>query len=151
MSMTKYKQGRYTVRNYLKYDGDPTNVYYRSGWEKLAFLWLDNSEACVKWNSEEIVIPYRSPVDGEVHRYYPDLKATIKQRDVSVKTFLIEIKPFDQTIPPKNTRNKKALMESVATYQINQAKWVAAKSYCESKGFDFMLITEFELGLKKRS
>ena len=57
------------------------------------------------------------------------------------------IKVLGQTQPPKNTRNKKTLMESVATYQVNQAKWDAARLYCKKHGFEFMLITENELGL----
>lgn len=41
-------------------------------------------------------------------------------------------------------------MESVATYQVNLAKWEAAKKYCVKMGWEFKIVTEEELGIKKR-
>lgn len=91
-----------------------------------------------------------SPVDGKPHRYFVDIKAVFIQPDGTEKTYLIEIKPFDQTIPPKPSRNKRVLMEAVATYQINQAKWEAARRYCNEMGYTFLIMTEYEIGLKSR-
>lgn len=146
-----YRQGFYRPKNPTKYQGDPTNIVYRSSWERIVFSYLDNSTSCVGWAAEEIVIPYISPVDGKGHRYFPDIKTSIRQPDGTVKTFLVEIKPYDQTMPPKNTRNKKTLMENLATWEINQAKWHAAKKYCAERGYEFMIMTEYEIGLKKRT
>ena len=132
-----------------KYVGNFNNIVSRSSWELKFMNYCDMSSNVLKWNSEDVKIPYRSPIDGEMHNYHVDFIMTIKQQDGSTKTFLVEIKPYEQTIPPKNNRNKKTLMESVAKYQVNQAKWDAAKAFCAKKGFHFMLVTEFELGLKK--
>ena len=145
-----YRQGFFRPKNPSKYQGDPTNIIYRSSWERIMFSWLDLSRQCVSWSSEEFFIPYISPIDDKPHRYFVDVKATFIQTDGSKKTFIIEIKPYDQTLPPKNTKNKKTLMESVATYQVNQAKWAAAKNYCEQYGYEFKIVTEYDLGLKKR-
>ena len=42
-------------------------------------LWCDQQNSSVQeWGSEEIVIPYVSPVDGKRHKYYPDFYVKIK-------------------------------------------------------------------------
>jgi hypothetical protein len=41
-------------------------------------------------------------------------------------------------------------MEAVSTYQTNICKWSAAKAYCAERGWEFMIVTEYELGLKQR-
>lgn len=145
-----YRQGYYKPINYQKYEGDPTTIVYRSSWERKLFNWLDRSAACVKWSSEEVVIPYVSPVDGQPHRYFMDVKATFKGRDGATKTYLIEVKPHVQTLPPKESRNKRALLEATATYAVNQAKWAAAREYCADRGWTFQIVTEYELGIKSR-
>jgi len=147
---SKFRQGIFKPINYAKYEGDPTNIVYRSSWELIVLKWMDVSSTVVKYSSEEIIIPYISNVDGKSHRYFPDMKATFKQKDGSLKTFLIEIKPYTQTIPPKNNKNKRILMEQLATYEVNQNKWEAARKYCKDRGYEFMIITEYEIGLKKR-
>jgi hypothetical protein len=48
--------GRYKVKNPEKYDGDHTQVVYRSLWEKHAFKWCDDNPKIKKWSSEEVVI-----------------------------------------------------------------------------------------------
>lgn len=144
-----YRQGFYRPINPTKYLGDPTNIVYRSSWELKFMKWLDMSSSCISWASEEMAIPYRSPVDDRIHRYFIDFKITLKQSDDNTKTYLVEVKPLHQTLPPKNTKNKKTLMESVMTYQVNLAKWDAAKKYCQSNGWEFKIITEQELGIKK--
>jgi len=145
-----YRQGYFKPINYHKYQGDPTNIIYRSSWELKLFSWLDRSEACVQWSSEETIIPYISPVDGKPHRYFMDVKATFKNKAGEMKTYLIEVKPFSQTMPPKPSRNKKALMEATMTYEVNQAKWLAASEYCKDRGWLFKIVTEYELGIKSR-
>jgi hypothetical protein len=102
------------------------------------------------WASEETIIPYRSPVDDKVHRYFVDVKATFSFPDGSSKTYLIEIKPHAQTLPPKPSRNKKVLMESQATYAVNQAKWDAAMKFCRLSGWEFKILTEYDIGIKSK-
>lgn len=146
-----YRQGKYTVINYLKYEGDPTNVIYRSSWERILLNWLDLSANVISFSSEEVVIPYWDESSQKHRRYFMDFKAKFKQKDGSIKTYLIEVKPHSQTQPPRNSKNKRVLMEAVATYQTNQCKWNAAKKYCDERGWHFMIVTEYELGLKKRA
>lgn len=145
----QYRQGIYKPINPKKYEGDPTNIIYRSSWERIVFNWLDRTSSCVKWSSEEVIIPYRSPVDLKIHRYFCDLKAVFRNQDGTLKTYLIEIKPFVQTQPPKNRKNQRALTEAIATYEVNMAKWEAAKKYCKDQNWEFKIITEYEIGLKK--
>lgn len=145
--MTKYFQGKYYPKNIKKYAGDPNNVFFRSSWEKKLFLFLDMNPNVLKWQSEETVIPYISPLDNSVHRYYVDCAAMIRQKDGTVKKFLIEVKPMSQVLPPKKqVRNTKRYLAETATYLVNQAKWKAAMAFCEKNGWEWQIITEKELG-----
>ena len=146
-----YRQGLYKPKNPKKYKGDPTNIVYRSGWERIVFNYLDNHPNCVQWSSEEFFIPYISPVDNQPHRYFVDILAVMNVKGIP-KTYVIEIKPWCQTIPPRPSKgkSKKTMMEEVTTYAINEAKWDAAKDYCQQRGYEFMIFTEYEIGLKKR-
>jgi hypothetical protein len=130
MARGKYHQGIYKPKNPKKYKGDSGKIIFRSSWERVVFCYLDAHDACLEWSSEETIIPYRSPVDNQIHRYFVDIKATFKLNDGKLKTYLIEIKPYDQTQPPKETRNKRVMMESIATYAVNQSKWEAARKVC---------------------
>ena len=70
--MGKTYKGVFKPKNPSKYRGDPTNIIYRSRWELLFMRYLDNNSGIKEWASEELIIPYRSPIDGRVHRYFPD-------------------------------------------------------------------------------
>lgn len=146
----KYRQGYYKVINYQKYQGDPTNVIYRSSWERILLNWLDLSQSVIAFSSEEVIIPYYDESSQKYRRYFMDFKAVFRLKDGSTKTCLIEVKPYAQTKPPRNTKNQRVLMESLSTYQTNMCKWQAAKKYCEERGWHFMIVTEYELGLKTR-
>ena len=65
-------------------------------------------------------IPYRSPVDQRMHRYFPDFIAHVKQKTGKEKTIVIEIKPERQTKKPIQKRQTKRFLEEAATYAINQ-------------------------------
>ena len=139
--MSKFIQGRWQPLNEKKYRGDSHNIIYRSSWERIAFDWLDKSPDITEWNSEEVVVPYRSPIDGRMHRYFVDL--WLKKKDGSI--FLAEIKPLAQTqppTPPKSGRKTKRYANEVATYLVNEAKWKAAMQYCKKKGWKFIILTE---------
>lgn len=141
-------KGFFRPTNPKKYKGDPTNIIYRSSWELKLMIYLDRHPEVVQWASEEIVIPYRSPIDGRVHRYFPDFYVK-KQVNERIETLIIEVKPQIQTKPPQvQKRRTKKYINEVVTWGINEAKWKAAKDYCEDRNWKFMLMTEKELGLK---
>jgi len=142
--MSAPHQGKYKIKNPQKYKGDYRNIYYRSSWELRVFNYMDRNPEVVKWSSEEIVIPYRSPIDGKRHRYFPDVWMKTKNGDV----YLIEIKPFKETIQPKKrSRITKQYLYEVKTWGINSAKWKSAKEYCADRNWKFKIITEKELGI----
>lgn len=127
-----------------KYAGDPTNVIMRSSWETMFANWCDKNPSVTKWSSEETVIPYRCPTDDRIHRYFVDFKVTFKDG----RTYLIEVKPYKQTMPPEfpGRRTQRYLTESM-TFIKNQAKWKAATEFAKDRGWGFKIITEHELGL----
>ena len=141
-----YKQGFFKPQNPKKYIGDPTNIVYRSGWEKRVMDWADTNPNVKRWCSEEIVIPYKSPVDNRWHRYFVDFYVEAVRRDGETAKMLLEVKPRAQTQAPKvQSRHTKKYITEVATYGINQAKWKAAEEYCKDKGWEFRVITESDL------
>ena len=145
----KYLQGKYIPINPKKYVGDVNNIVYRSSWERKLFVFLDNNPSILQWNSEECIIPYISPIDGKIHRYFVDCVVKYKKKDGREVTSLIEVKPFAQTKPPeKPKRQTKYYLDSVETYIKNVSKWKAAKQFAEEKGMEFMILTENELGIK---
>ena len=142
-------KGKYKPSYPKKYKGDPTNIIYRSLWERKFMVYCDNNPNVLEWQSEEFCIPYRSPIDNKVHRYFPDF--FIKYKDVSGKTrsSLIEIKPMRQCAPPpKPKRQTKKYLSEAFEYAKNQAKWKAAQEYCKDRMWEFKVMTEKELGIK---
>jgi hypothetical protein len=139
--------GTFSPKNPSKYNGDPANIIYRSNWELRVMKYFDNNPNVIWWASEELSIPYKSPVDNRVHRYFPDFVAKIKTRDGKEKTYMLEVKPEAQTKMPKQRKRTKRMIQEVATYAINQEKWRAADLFCKEHGWEFMLLTEKELGL----
>ena len=134
-------QGKYRPTYSGKYKGDPNNIIYRSSWEYKFMKWCDITSSVQEWGSEEIIIPYISPVDGKRHRYFPDFYVKIENRK-----YLVEVKPCRQTLEPKTQkRNTKRYINEVVTYHINKAKWKAATEFCKDNSWEFMLITEKEL------
>jgi hypothetical protein len=109
-------------------------------------VWCDKNENVLEWGSEEIIIPYISPVDGRVHRYFPDFYVRARTRDGRSTKLIIEVKPQSQVSPPKRQKRvtKKYLTE-VKTYVVNDAKWKAAREYCADRRMEFVILTEREL------
>lgn len=146
--MKTYK-GRFTPQNPKKYRGDPTKIIYRSSWERRVMKSLDENINVLEWSSEEIAIPYISPVDRRYHRYFPDFVTRVKKPDGSIENIMIEVKPKAQTKEPKvQSKKTRRYITEVMTYGVNQAKWASAREYCENRGWKFQLITEVELGIK---
>lgn len=147
--MYMYYQGKFTPKNYKKYKGNPTNIVYRSLWELKFMNYCDMNSNILEWNSEEIVIPYVSPIDKRYHRYFVDFWVKLREKTGEVKTYLFEIKPKKYTQPPNQNpkrKTKKWLQENYE-YAKNQAKWKAAKEYCADRRIEFKILTEEELGI----
>ena len=128
-----------------KYIGNPTNILMRSSWETRFAIWCDKNPQIVKWNSEETVVPYVSPIDNKPHRYFVDFKI----QTANGTTYLVEIKPKNQTVPPVGTRKTQRYLTEAKTYVVNRAKWEAATAYAQNRNWKFIVLTEYELGLKK--
>jgi hypothetical protein len=146
-------QGRFKPKNPSKYMGDPTNIIYRSSWELRLMSYLDDHTNVLRWSSEEVVIPYRSPIDGKRHRYFPDFYVEQINTNNKVDKILIEVKPKYQTVPPvvqttKTKRPTKRYINEVKTWGINKAKWDAAEEYCKDRGWKFEIMHEDHLGIK---
>ena len=110
--------------------------------------WLDRNPSIITWASEELIIPYISPVDGRKHRYFPDFLVKVVNKEGQTKTLLLEIKPKRQTKEPvKKKRVTKQYIQEVATWSVNQAKWKAADEYALDRGWEFKVLTEDHLGL----
>ena len=142
-------KGVFKPKNPIKYKGDPTNIIYRSSWELKSMMYLDNHKDVIQWSSEELIIPYRSPIDGKIHRYFPDFYVKRRDKEGKIETLIIEIKPDSQTKPPmKVSKPNKRYIKEVFTWGINEAKWKAAKDYCDDRQFKFMVLTEKHLDIK---
>jgi hypothetical protein len=142
-------KGKYQPSYPKKYKGDPTNIIYRSLWERKFMVYCDNNQNILEWGSEEIVVPYRSPLDNRYHRYFPDFYIKVRESSGKIKKMIIEIKPQRQCVEPKVQKRKtKAYIYEVVEYAKNQAKWKAAEEWCLDRGYEFKVLTESDLGIK---
>jgi len=142
-------RGKYQPSFPKKYRGDYRNIIYRSLWERKFMVYCDNNKNILEWGSEELALPYRSPVDNRVHRYFPDFYIKVKESDGTIKKMIVEIKPFKQTVEPQPKKKKtKGYIFEVVEYAKNQAKWNAAREWCLDHGYEFKVLTENELGIK---
>jgi len=111
--------------------------------------WCDGNNNILEWGSEEIIVPYRSPIDGKYHRYFVDFYVKVITRTGDIKKYLIEIKPKKQTIEPAVQKRKtKKYVTEVTTYVVNQAKWEAAREWCADRRLEFLILTEDHLNVK---
>ncbi len=147
MNHKTYK-GKYKVKNVKKYRGDSNDVVYRSSWELKFMNWCDKNDSVLEWGSEVVIIPYQSPADKRVHRYFVDFYLKIKDRNGIEQKYLIEIKPKRYTEKPeKPKRVTKQFIHELYTYEINQAKWKAAREFCADRNLKFLVLTEKELNV----
>ena len=141
-------KGKYYPSYPRKYKGDPTNIIYRSLWERKFMVYCDKNQNILEWASEEIAIPYRSPIDNRVHRYFPDFYMKVKEFNGKIKRYMIEVKPAKQTKPPaKPKRQTKGYIREAYEYAKNQAKWKMAREFCADRQWEFKVVTEKELGI----
>jgi len=144
-----YKQGFFTAKNPRKYRGNPEQIVFRSSWELRFMRWCDEQDAVEQWASEELVIPYFSAIDQKQHRYFMDFVISVRGRDGTLTTYMVEIKPHEQTQPPKPSRSK-YYQSKCLEYVKNQEKWKAAEVFARAHNMKFIIMTEYELGMRKR-
>ena len=139
-------RGKYYPSFPRKYKGDPTNIIYRSLWERKFMVYCDKNAKILEWGSEEIALPYISPHDSRIHRYFPDFYVRARTKTGGKTRLIIEVKPLKQTqTPKKQQRRTKKYLNEVRTYAVNDAKWKAAREYCKDRQMVFMILTEKEL------
>jgi len=142
-------KGKYKPSYPQKYKGDPTNVIYRSLWERKFMVYCDKNENILEWSSEEIALPYKSPLDNRIHRYFPDFYIKVKEGN-KIQKYLVEIKPKKQVSEPKVPKRKtKGYIYEVKEYVKNQAKWKSAQEFCEDRQWKFKIMTEDDLGIRQ--
>jgi len=148
--MMAYK-GKFRPKNVNKYKGNPSNIIYRSMLERRFMNYCDTNSAVLEWWSEELAIPYKSPIDGKWHRYFPDFWIRTESNCT-----LIEVKPFSETKAPKkrlvenlNNKTRRRYIKNVRLWGVNSAKWIAAKRFCEDKNWEWKILTEKELNTNK--
>lgn len=144
----KFSQGIFTPKNPEKYIGTGT-PRYRSGWEMTVMLFCDNNPSVQHWASESIKIPYRDPLTGKHTVYVPDFFVVYVDRHEKKHSELWEIKPAKHTILEKVGKNP----YDQAQYVKNQAKWAAARAWCQQNRIQFRIINEgdiYHTGSKKK-
>ena len=141
--MKSYK-GLYRPANPKKYVGNTKQIVYRSNLERKFMIYCDKNDNISQWASEELPIPYKSPLDNRIHRYFPDFIIKTSKGE----KFIIEIKPYRQCKKPKLPKKKtKNYIRESMEYAKNVAKWNSAKRYCSNNNFTFKIITEKDLGM----
>lgn len=148
MLYTKTYKGKFRTKNPQKYKGDVNNIVYRSLWELRFMKWCDINPSVEEWGSETVIVPYISPVDRKIHRYFVDFYIKIKNKNGTIQKYLIEIKPEKFTKPPEIPKRKtKNFIDEVFQYGVNEAKWKAAFEFCQDRNMKFMILTEKDLGM----
>jgi hypothetical protein len=147
--MKKGYHGLYEVENKDKYIGN-TNPKYRSSWEAIFCYFLDHSKSVVKWGYECVNIRYYSPIDKKLHRYFIDFYFESINKHGKLEKYLVEVKPSEQTKPPKRPKNKnkkrnKRYLAEMETFIINKCKWKSAMKFCAARGIKWKIITEHEI------
>jgi hypothetical protein len=137
---------KYIPDNPSKYVGDINSIFCRSLWERKFCKYLDSNKNIIRWSFESIKIPYLSPIDNKIHNYIPDFLVESKNKDGSISTKIVEIKPKKQTKEPfKGNKKKKTILTENITYKINIAKWKYAKEFCDKHNIEFKILTEEDL------
>lgn len=142
-------KGIFKPSNPKKYKGDPNNIVYRSLWERKMMVYCDLNENVMEWASEEFFVPYYDPTTKRVRRYFPDFFIKYKDNQGNIRRSVIEVKPMRETVEPVVTKgkSKKTMITEATNYVRNQAKWKAAREFCEDRQLEFRIMTEKELGV----
>ena len=141
-------KGKFTPINPTKYVGEVDNIVYRSLWERTVMKYFDQSTSILKWSSEELTVPYFFPDPKnkghlKLHKYYPDFVILAKTPEGKNQVTMIEVKPQNQTVPPKVPKKKtRKYTNQCNTYAINVTKWAAASKFCLDRHWEFKILTE---------
>lgn len=150
MSEKNWVQNFYRPKNPQKYIGDLSQIVYRSSWEKHLFEFCDTSSSILKWSSEPFAIPYWDESTMKTRRYFPDVYMEVEDSTGQVKKYIAEVKPYKQTLPPKEGRKKtRTYINECNTYLKNKSKWCFAEEFCKKNEINFIILTEKELGIKR--
>ena len=153
MAGTSSYKGRYSPKRPEKYRGDPEICFYRSSWERRFMVFCDENDSVIEWSSEEVIVPYLSPIDGRRHRYFVDFWVRLRKPDGSVEEALVEVKPKKQTVPPAQPKSKRvprSKLIEIRNWPVNSAKWSAARDFCENRGWQFKVLTEEDIFGRKK-
>jgi hypothetical protein len=135
---TKFQQGTYKPTNSNRYIGKHLPKY-RSGWELKFMRFCDSHPSVVAWASESHRIPYFNPIKNKQTMYVPDFFIIYEDKNKQRHAEFIEIKPAGQILGNARSAGQKA--QAV----VNEAKWQAAKAFCDRQGVGFRVLTEHEL------
>lgn len=138
---SRAKKRKFMPQNPNKFVGDPGRCKADSSIEESWFLWFDQEPAVLEWAIEPFSIKYT--FDGKERDYYFDALATMRNRDKSQSTYVIEVKPSNKLLPPtaRKRKSKNFVME-VMEYRRNYAKWRYARIWAQNQGFVFGIATE---------
>ena len=143
---SNFNQGYFNPKQPEKYIG-PAPIIYRSSWERKFMIWCDENDKVLKWSSEPVEIKYWFRKDNKAHLYYPDFYFKQLQPGGNTKEYLVEIKPKSQIQKPKPPKkNSRKALESyrflAEQYIKNMDKYTAARQYCDTRGWQFIVLTE---------
>ena len=138
--MSRFAQGKFTLKNPDKYIGTKTPTY-RSSWEFAFMKFCDEHPSVGQWASEAVRIPYKNPLTGKHTIYVPDFFIAYVGKNGKQRVELIEVKPANQTFKEKLGRSR----ANQAHWVVNQAKWSAANAWCKQKGLFFRVINEGDI------
>jgi hypothetical protein len=151
----RFRQGVFTPKNPDKFHNKGQGIIYRSGLELRYLNYFDMNPNVLFVASEEFSIDYISLGDLDEKgrpkrkRYFPDFLIKVKKSNGEIQTFVIEIKPKSQTIPPPKQKNTAKYAERLLEWQKNKDKWKAATLFCESRGLKFEIMTEETIKIRK--
>jgi len=138
--MSRFAQGKFTLKNPEKYAGNRTPTY-RSSWEFAFMRFCDEHPAIAQWASEAVKIPYRNPLTGKYTIYVPDFFIVYADKDGKQRVEIVEVKPANQTLREKVGRSR----ANQAAWVVNQAKWEAANKWCKQQGIKFRIVNENDI------
>ena len=142
----KSHKGIFNPKNPERYKGNYP-IIFRSSWELKMMQVLDARPDVVYWSSESTIIPYYHPFKRRMSRYFPDFLVAFKDKDGKITKWLVEVKPYKETVPPVigPRQRKTTKLYQEASYVVNTEKWKAAEIYCKNNGLLFKILTEKEL------
>ncbi|SVA13751.1 uncharacterized protein METZ01_LOCUS66605 [marine metagenome] len=150
--MKKYPRvGRYVIQNKEKYVANLQECEYRSSWELKYMKYLDRHPNVVEWGSENVILPYYNPIEKKYRRYFVDFYVKVKTTTGEYKKYIVEVKPAIQCKPPvKPKKQTQAYIKKLKVYIMNQAKFKAARKWADKRGWEFIILTEKDLGIKTK-